>query len=1146
MSEKTNNELFQNILTEYMGNRNDHELEIRFGTNTTQNPITRESFENVIKKFKSYGFKLEYEDGNYHLNINSQYQDSKTGINKISNLRTEIHGLHNIQEYCKKNRFNIEEVPEHIKFTKKNKAKKMHWRSLQKEGKDWSHDSIVYDEYEFKINYKEEKNLLPNDRFVRVMLESWDDSKKVFRFIKRFTLLHPKFPFKIDCSIIKTSKQRKNARNQYWMVPQYNIKDSGVFENFEHYEIELELLKTTNYYDILSRELGSLYSKKSISNIEKTVKKGIKMVLSGIQGSNYPISYDEQLDLLKEYIELTYDDKKNKKKKKDLLEHRINLYRLQSRRNFIGPSSISLESKHLIKKEDTINIHNYYTVTDKADGIRHLLYISKSGKIYLLDINLNIKFTGCKTINKKLFETIIDGEVILHNKKGDFINKFLAFDLYFIGKDDWRSFPLSEAPNMKYKKNIPKGKYRLKMLEALIATLKTKDILQSVVKDKEPPMKIEIKTFYSNINKNIFGQCNEILKKQKDKLFEYEIDGLIFTPIDKSVGSNEIGEHSQESTWLSSFKWKPPEFNTIDFLITTKKNSAGYDLVGNLFQDGISTTRLDTITQYKTVVVRVGFSQKNHGFLNPQENIIRDVIPKRDNYYNDYKPVPFYPTNPKPNFDIHVCNIPLINVGNKQYMMTEDKKEIFENDMIVEFRFDSEEKPGWQWKPIRVRYDKTYAYKKGKNNFGNDYNTANSVWKSINNPITEEMITTGNDIPDYNDEDTVYYKKKEQKTTTRALRDFHNKYVKHKLIKGVSEKGNYLFDMTVGKAGDLYKWIDSELSVVIGLDYSKDNIENQLDGACTRYIKQKQSRKNIPRAMFLHADSRKNIKNGSAFLDEKSRQIMKSIYGKGNKDKEKIGEGIYNLYGVGSDGFDIISNQFSIHYFFENIHTLLNFIQNVSENCKKFGYFIGTCYDGKKIFNLLKDTPINKSIVKKKDETISWSIKKKYNSKEFQKNNTSLGFKIDVYQESINQTLSEYLVNFDYLTSLMEQFGFILCPSKDLKKMRFKNPLGSFEELYEEMEDNIKTERLRKSLIRDALDMSDDEKQISFLNNYFIYKKIRNVNSEKMVKLLLSKKDEKPLDEGTEDLIDLILNESKKIRREAIKYKKKITLPGKK
>ena len=38
--------------------------------------------------------------------------------------------------------------------------------------------------------------------------------------------IHPSYPFKIDCSVVKSSKQRKNNRNQYWMVPQYNIKDS--------------------------------------------------------------------------------------------------------------------------------------------------------------------------------------------------------------------------------------------------------------------------------------------------------------------------------------------------------------------------------------------------------------------------------------------------------------------------------------------------------------------------------------------------------------------------------------------------------------------------------------------------------------------------------------------------------------------------------------------------------------------------------------------------------------------------------------------------------------------------------------------------------------------------------------------------------
>ena len=57
--------------------------------------------------------------GEYHLNVNLQYRDVNTGLYKISNIRTEIHGLSNIQEYCRKNRFNIEEVPNYVKFYKK-------------------------------------------------------------------------------------------------------------------------------------------------------------------------------------------------------------------------------------------------------------------------------------------------------------------------------------------------------------------------------------------------------------------------------------------------------------------------------------------------------------------------------------------------------------------------------------------------------------------------------------------------------------------------------------------------------------------------------------------------------------------------------------------------------------------------------------------------------------------------------------------------------------------------------------------------------------------------------------------------------------------------------------------------------------------
>ena len=63
---------------------------------------------------------------------------------------------------------------------------------------------------------------------------------------------------------------------------------------------------------------------------------------------------------------------------------------------------------------------------------------------------------------------------------------------------------------------------------------------------------------------------------------------------------------------------------------------------------------------------------------------------------------------------------------------------------------------------------------------------------------------------------------------------------------------------------------------------------------------------------------------------------------------------------------------------------------------------------------------------------------KKYNKNEIQNDKRSLGYKIDVFQESINQSISEYLVNFDYFTELLDNFGFVLCPAKDLQKCILK------------------------------------------------------------------------------------------------------------
>ena len=122
-------------------------------------------------------------------------------------------------------------------------------------------------------------------------------------------------------------------------------------------------------------------------------------------------------------------------------------------------------------------------------------------------------------------------------------------------------------------------------------------------------------------------------------------------------------------------------------------------------------------------------------------------------------------------------------------------------------------KKGWQWIPIRVRYDKTSEYQRKGRITCNAYTTAEGVWRSINKPITEHIISTGLDIPDTLD-DNIYYDRTSNETNTKSLRDFHNRYVKRNLIRNVSKRGNTLIDMSVGMGGDLQKWIDSKLSFV--------------------------------------------------------------------------------------------------------------------------------------------------------------------------------------------------------------------------------------------------------------------------------------------------------------------------------------------
>jgi hypothetical protein len=1094
MSKRASNEplSINDLLTIYLeskdtlGDNKSAELEIKFGTRKIKQ-ITKNAFDNVIQQLLSNKFIFKGEP-QYYLSI------------KTDNIRTEVHNLKNIQNYCRTNKLPDDYDNEGFSFTEKRPYTV---------GENGTRAVINVDPFNFRYTYSIEKILSPSSDEVQNLLKSWSISTKFYRLINRFTLVNDSFPVRIDLSIVRENLSESR-----------NFKDSNILNFNLKYEIEIEIINEMLPDSITNKELDII------------LKKVSKYILSGLQGTNYPTSYTEQDLIIQDYLHLV----KGPEYRKEVIG---------TPRDFIGPSSITLQVANIVpKNKDTniVNVRDNYVVTDKADGDRKMLYVAKTGKIYLITTQLNVEFTGAETKNNKLFDSLLDGEHIKHNKKGEFINLYAVFDIYFRKNEDVR--------RLKFSSSGATGGVQTRW-----------DLLQLVCKDMGAvlintnnlsPIRISPKQFYEvSKNLSIFAACNHINEQIKSGQMEYLTDGIIFTSTNLGVGLDkpEQPPKSYKHTWKYSLKWKPAEFNTIDFFVTTKKLQTGAEFIGNKFEGGLDVAAVDQIVQYKTIILRVGFDIKKHGYINPCQNIINDNYPARGDVddRDSYKPVQFFPSNPY-DADAGITNIELrLDSTNEKQMFTEEN-EVIEDNTIVEFRYDMTRPKQWRWIPLRIRYDKTAEYREGFKNYGNAYHVAQSNWHSIHNPITLDMITTGKDIPNELADDDIYYNQLQGRKVTKALRDFHNLFVKNKLISSVSNPADTLIDYAAGKGGDIPKWIAANLSFVLGIDLSKDNIQNQVDGICARYLNYKQKFDIIPDALFIYGNSAKNIKDKSAAYTDKGGQIISAIFGEGVKDEKILGAGVVKAYGKGVDGFNISSIQFAVHYMFENGEMLHNFLMNIAECTKLGGYFIGTSYDGKRIFELLQKTKQNETftVFDRDQKNKLLEITKRYDVEDFIDNVSCLGYGIDIFQASINKTFREYLVNYNYLISILENYGFVPLTVDESKAIGLASSFGNFEQLYNLMNLEIKTRKLDPESVGKAYRMTREEKTISFLNNYFIFKKVRNVDL-KDIQIGLTGKSPKMQEEEQKATV-LAQKEVSEVLAEAIAEKpkprktKKITL----
>ena len=354
--------------------------------------------------------------------------------------------------------------------------------------------------------------------------------------------------------------------------------------------------------------------------------------------------------------------------------------------------------------------------------------------------------------------------------------------------------------------------------------------------------------------------------------------------------------------------------------------------------------------------------------------------------------------------------------------------------------------------------------------YGNDFEIANSIWNSIHNPITVNTITTGSDIRLLNDTEELYYNRDvniaRDKSLTFELQEFHNKFVKNKELYSVATKmllarkveEIHLLDLACGKGGDLFKWNNNNISKVVGIDINSNNIYDPKDGACVRYneFSKKMETFNISMSLkevnFLYGDVSLNIKTGEAMKSEHSRELQQDLWK------------VYN-----SRGFDLVSIQFALHYLFETENKLDGFLKNVSENLRPGGLLIGTCFDGNRLYERLKNIKLGESITGESKGITIFKIKKLYDNigETIPADSRSIGLPIEVYIQSINQSIKEYIVSYDLL----------------VKKLATIHLYPVQTALFDEIYDKYKTDFPKLT------NLKEQQKELSFLNRCFIFKK---------------------------------------------------------
>lgn len=842
------------------------------------------------------------------------------------NERLTIKSLDNIKKFCRTDQLSGI-LKENLEFITKG---------------DIINKNLNFPQYNLRFGLSSETPLNDTVDFTQNLL---DISKfKTYRYKHRYSVIDNHIRF--DLTISKTATGQTFCQ-------------SKVLETPETYEVELEIIDEN-------------VKKKAKENIEilfnDTLINRLHDLLKWSQMSFDIIREDESREILTEYMNIFFP------------KAQVNYDDL--RQYFVGINVLPL------KIQDIETIQSNYSVTDKADGDRCLLFVSKkhNGRVYFINNRMNITYSGLQLKDSiNIQGTLFDGELIqMKHPIGNF--QYLIFDCFCLQLTDIRNLPLLSNED-KITAPVPISITGVTMIKSRYNAIRWFNGLFLDKNYTAPSVNFDIsyKTYeFHNKNISIYDLAKIVLTKETN----YNRDGIIFTPYNISypiVGTSSINADGA----MNIFKWKDYDQLSIDFLV---------EIVD-------SKPSIVPITNQRYIKAKLKVFKHRH-------NIVDFIPPKSRNqeYDKNFNLI---------NLRIDKSGLPLAKNGDIIYNMS-----------VFEFIYDPKQQTGFNWVPLRFRPDKSDQ----KNPRPNAWGTAKSNWDLIVNPITYDMITGKSKIDKSLSE---YYTSVGAKLgeIVKPMRKYHN-LIKSKLIESVTTKiksgqeKHYvnLLDISCGQGGDINKWISSKINYVLGIDLSAPNIieaKSRFDNSINK--------KNIT-INFIHGDSTQNIINGDAAKTSQSKQELKNI--------------MMSLGGL--NAFHIVSCQFAIHYFTKSQEILENVLQNVTDNLMPGGYFIGTTLDGKQVFDKLKTN--NKIEGKKPNPkkpnappiTI-WSIEKKYNDDELK----NTGQEISVYNVNIGQEINEYLVNFGFLIEIAKKYSLELIEIKSFKDLKDESNKTAIDQMWD-------------------------------------------------------------------------------------------------